>query len=62
MEEEKDRPKDGLDKAEERAIGILYSFVERKTDRKFWIKITIGMIAVTGLPAILMVIAYLATS
>jgi hypothetical protein len=60
MEDEKDRPKDSWDRAEDRAIGILYSFIERKADRKFWIKTIAAMIAVTTLPAIIIAIVLIA--
>lgn len=60
MEDEKDQRRPALERLEEYAIGVLYSFIERPAgDWRFWVKITLVMFLVTAGPAIAIFLFFL---
>ncbi len=60
MEDEKEKRRSALQRLEQYAIGVLYSFIERPADNwRFWVKITVVMFLVTAGPAIAIFLFFL---
>lgn len=60
MEDDKDQRRPALERLEEYATGVLYSFIERPADDwRFWVKITLVMFLVTAGPAIAIFLFFL---